>query len=203
MRCVPPYASRVWALRATAPEDGVPRPLLNRRNQQHCGKGASGPPRQVTTHAVLAQIDTIVTEMPERMRAMVLLAAWCAMRVGELAELRRGDINLGEGVVSITRGVSRVAGGHVVGDPKSDAGVRDVAIPPHILPAIKAHLKHVEAGIEAMVFPAKSGRHLQPSTFHRYYYKARATAGRDDLRFHDLRHTARRWPRRPEPHWQN
>jgi integrase len=38
-------------------------------------------------------------------------------------------------------------------------------------------------------FPAKSGRHLQPSTFYRHYYKARTAAGRDKLRFHDLRHT--------------
>ena len=30
--------------------------------------------------------------MPEQYRAMVLLAAWCALRFGELTELRRRDI---------------------------------------------------------------------------------------------------------------
>ena len=34
--------------------------------------------------------------MPEQYRAMVLLAAWCALRFGELTELRRKDINLTE-----------------------------------------------------------------------------------------------------------
>jgi integrase len=39
------------------------------------------------------------------------------------------------------------------------------------------------------VFPAKNGRHLQPSTLYRHFYRARAKAKRPDLRFHDLRHT--------------
>jgi integrase len=139
--------------------------------------------------ATLQQVDTITTEMPEGLQLMILLATWCAMRFGELAELRRGDVNVKDGTVSITRGVSRVSGGHSVGGPKSDAGVRDVAIPPHILPAVKAHLEHVDPGKDALLFPAKSGRHLQPSTFYRHYYKARDAAKRTDLRFHDLRHT--------------
>jgi integrase len=128
--------------------------------------------------ATLEQVDSITEAMPEGLRVMVLLATWCAMRFGELVELRRGDVNMKAGVVSITRGVSRVTGGHVVGGPKSDAGVRDVAIPPHILPAVMAHLKGVGGGADALLFLAKSGRHLQPSTFYRHYYKARAAAGR-------------------------
>ena len=153
-------------------------------------RGAGSVTRVITPKpASLEQVDIITADMPERLRLMILLAAWCAMRFGELAELRRGDVNVKDGVVSITRGVSRVSGGHNVGLPKSDAGVRDVAIPPHILPAVKAHLEHVEPGKDALLFPAKSGRHLQPSTFYRHYYKARKAAGRDDLRFHDLRHT--------------
>jgi hypothetical protein len=35
-------------------------------------------------------------EMPERYRAMVLLVSWCALRFGELTELRRGDITIFE-----------------------------------------------------------------------------------------------------------
>jgi len=113
------------------------------------------------------------------------------MRFGELAELRRADVNVNDGVVSIKRGVYRVTGRQEVGSPKSDAGIRDVAIPPNILPMIKAHLvsEHVDPGKDALLFPAKSGGHLQPSTFYRHYYKARAKAERPDLRFHDLRHT--------------
>lgn len=43
---------------------------------------------------------------------------------------------------------------------------------------------------DALLFPAESGRHLHPSTLMKHFRKARAEAGRPDLRWHDLRHTA-------------
>ena len=33
--------------------------------------------------------------MPERLQLMVTLASWCALRFGEIVELRRGDVDLG------------------------------------------------------------------------------------------------------------
>ena len=68
------------------------------------------------------------------MRLMVLLAAWCGLRFGELTELRRSDVDLKNGRIKIRRAVVRVDGKAIVGTPKSDAGTRDVAIPPHLLP---------------------------------------------------------------------
>ena len=130
-------------------------------------------------------METIVNELPERYKLMALLAAWCALRFGELAELRRGDIDLRSNRVSITRGVVRVAGGFVVGPPKSDAGVRDVAIPPRLIPAVKAHLKnHVGKAKDALLFPAASDAnlHMAPATLYKVYYPAREAAGRKDLR---------------------
>ena len=115
--------------------------------------------------ATLEQLDTLVGEMPARLQLMVLLAAWCALRFGEVVELRRKDIDLEDHVVKIRRAAVRVDGGWVVGDPKSDAGKRDVSIPPHIAPAVLRHLtKHVGPKQDALLFPAKSGDHLQPST---------------------------------------
>ncbi|GFG49463.1 putative prophage phiRv2 integrase [Mycolicibacterium agri] len=140
--------------------------------------------------ATLDQLNTIVTEMPENLRLMVLLATWTALRFGELVELRRKDIDLDEDLVKIRRQAVRVDEGWKIGDPKSDAGIRDVAIPPHIIPAVEDHLaKHVGKQQNALVFPAKTGEHLQPSTLYRHWYKARTKAKRTDLRFHDLRHT--------------
>lgn len=140
--------------------------------------------------ATLEQLNVIVEEMPENLRLMVLLATWCAMRFGELVELQRRDIDLGEGVIRIRRAAVRVEKRWEVGDPKSDAGKRDVAIPPHIIPAVKDHLsKHVGRQRDALLFPARNGGHLQPSTFQRHFYPGRDRAGRPDLRFHDCRHT--------------
>jgi integrase len=64
-----------------------------------------------------------------------------------------------------------------------------VAIPPHLLPAIKAHLReHATFGRDGLLFPSRTGGHLSPSTLYESFYKARIVAGRPDLRVHDLRH---------------
>lgn len=140
--------------------------------------------------ATLAELEIIVGKMPARYQVMVLLASWCGLRFGELTELRRADVDLTGRVLRIARGVVRVDGEFVVGDPKSDAGKRTVAIPPHLLPPLKKHLKeHTGAEPGALLFPAASGGHMRPSTLYKVWYPAREAAGRPDLRFHDLRHT--------------
>uniref|UniRef100_UPI001915E329 tyrosine-type recombinase/integrase n=1 Tax=Mycobacterium intracellulare TaxID=1767 RepID=UPI001915E329 len=40
-----------------------------------------------------------------------------------------------------------------------------------------------------LLFPAAHGGYLAPATLYRQFYKARAAADRDDLRWHDLRHS--------------
>ena len=132
----------------------------------------------------------IADAMPERYRAMILLAAWCALRQGELFELRRKDFDLARGVVSIRRGVTRTRGGNLhIGDPKADSK-RDVTIPAALLPIVRQHLtEHTAPGRDALLWPARDGQALAPSTLYKHFYPARAAAGRPDLRFHDLRHT--------------
>ena len=132
----------------------------------------------------------LTAEMPEKLRLMVTLASWCALRFGETVELRRGDIDLSDEVIRIRRAAVRTKGAYSITTPKSDAGVRDVDIPPHIIPLIEQHLaKYVGKGRDALIFPADNGGHLQPSTLYRHWYRAREKAGRKDLRWHDLRHS--------------
>lgn len=76
--------------------------------------------------ASLDELKTIVEELPDRYKLMALLAAWCAMRFGELTELRRGDIDLRTGRVKVRRGVVRVDGEFIIGPRKTGAGVRDI-----------------------------------------------------------------------------
>jgi integrase len=139
----------------------------------------------------LAELAVIVEHTPARFRLMVELAAWCGLRLGELAELRRKDIDVAAGKVKVRRGVVRVPGGKLAQRPKSAAGVRDVAIPESLLPALREHLReYVPVGPDALLFAGKHGGQLAPSSKARWYYPARHAAGRDDLRFHDLRHFA-------------
>jgi integrase len=139
----------------------------------------------------MPQLDAIVDSMPERYRLMILLASWCAMRFGELTELRRGDLDLRHARVRVTRGVTWIDGKPTVGAPKSDAGIRDVAIPPHLVPTVRQHLQdHVGWGKDALLFSTVSGEQIgRGGAFQKHWERARKAAGRDDLRFHDLRHT--------------
>jgi integrase len=155
--------------------------------------------------ATLPELAALTEAMPEPYQAMILLASWCGLRFGELTELRRNDIDLTtitehdadgnevvshEGVIHVERAVVRADDGFLVGDPKSDAGTRDVAIPPHLVLVIQAHLDaHVGPETKALLFPAKHGGHLAPATLYRRFYTAREAANLPDLRFHDLRHS--------------
>ncbi|MGB8385342.1 MAG: site-specific integrase [Dermatophilaceae bacterium] len=140
--------------------------------------------------ATLAELELIVASVPERYKLMVLLAAWCALRFGELIELRRPDVDLRNEVLRVQRGAVRAGGEVIVDTPKSEAGVRDVAIPPHLIPVVKKHLSAHVNGRNGLLFPAADGvSTMAPSTLYTVYYPARSKAGREDLRFHDLRHT--------------
>jgi len=114
------------------------------------------------------------------------------MRLGEILELRRGDVDLNAGVVRVRRAVVRVGGTLQTDTPKSTAGVRDIAIPPHLLDRFRDHLaQHTAPGDDALLFPssADSTRWHQAKRLYELYREARAAAARDDLRWHDLRHS--------------
>ena len=122
---------------------------------------------------------------------MILFASWCALRFGELTELRRGDVDLSHAKVRVARGVTWIDGKPTIGTPKSNAGIRDVAIPPHLMPAVRQHLQdHVGWGKDALLFSTANGEQIgRGGAFQKHWERARKAAGRDDLRFHDLRHT--------------
>lgn len=186
----PTMQAHAYSLLRTILGTAVDRGLIVTANPAKVRGGGSTKRVKKVVPASLDQLEAIVTAMPERYRLMPLLAAWCALRFGELTELRRGDVDTKRGVLSIERGVIRAGGEVIVKRPKSDAGTRDVAIPPHLLPMVREHLlKHAEPGKNGLLFPAAGGGHLAPSTLSRVYYPAREAAGRKDLRFHDLRHT--------------
>jgi integrase len=97
------------------------------------------------------------------------LASFCALRFGETVELRRSDVDVDDQVIRIRRAAVRTQGTYSITSPKSDAGLRDVAIPPHIIPQIEAHLsKYVDKERDSLIFPAEHGSHLQPSTLYRH-----------------------------------
>ena len=142
--------------------------------------------------ATLAELEVLLEKIPAPYRALVLIGAWCGLRFGEVSELRRKDVDLKAKTIHVKRGVVRIGKEVTVGKPKNIAGVRDIAVPPHLLPILEQHLKeHVALGREALLFPSVKDPDVQvhTNTLRRHWLKARLAAGRPDLRVHDLRHT--------------
>ncbi|MHA3020124.1 tyrosine-type recombinase/integrase [Mycobacterium sp. BMJ-28] len=135
-----------------------------------------------------AEVDKLARKMPADLAASVVLAAWCGLRWGETSELRRKDIGDECAVLKIRRAVTYRAGQFTVGPPKTAAGVRDVAVPPHIRAVLKAHLKaHVDGKPDALLFGLNGG-HMHGDQYRTHWEKARKAIGKPTLRVHDLRH---------------
>ena len=136
-----------------------------------------------------AELDKLAAKMPAQLRASVTLAAWCGLRWGETSELRRKDISADCATLHVRRAVTYRGSKFYVGEPKTAAGVRDVAVPPHIRPMLNAHLKnHVGRGADSLLFADDDGTHLRADRYRTHWEKARTAIGKPTLRVHDLRH---------------
>ena len=79
------------------------------------------PRRKQNDPATPAELQTIADAMPERLALAVWLAAYSGLRFGELAELRRRDVDMTgpEPALSVTRAVVHREGRTIVGEPKT------------------------------------------------------------------------------------
>jgi integrase len=128
---------------------------------------------------------------PQRFKALILIAAWCSFRWGELIELQRKDIGEGCEEITVTRAVTHRNGCHP--SHTKEGRHHTVVVPPHIRADLKHHLDaYVGKEPGALLFPPdRGGCHLNDKVFRESYYaKALATIGKDDAVFHDLRHFA-------------
>jgi integrase len=129
----------------------------------------------------------------DRLRALVLLAAFASLRWGEVTALRRCDIDTVNRTVRV-RGayVERVTGEMILGPTKSRAGRRTVAIPAAIMPHLLTHLaRYTRPEADALVFTGIKGGPLRRSGFNkvtRWKHVVQAV-GVPGLHLHDLRHT--------------
>jgi integrase len=173
------------AIMATAADDG----LIRRNPCRVKGAGTEkSPERPVLT---VAQVYALADAAGPRYRALVLLACFCGLRWGELAALRRCDIDIETGTVRVARQLTEVLGQPpIFGPPKSDAGRRTVVVPAMILPDISSHLASFTPPVaDALAFTSPGGKPLRHSNFRsRIWLPALAAAGLPGFHFHDLRH---------------
>lgn len=136
-----------------------------------------------------AELASLAAAMPAELSCAVLILGWCGLRSGELKELRRKDIGVDAATIRVERAVTTRNRITTVDTPKTAAGQRKIAVPPHIRQAILDHLdSHVGAGKEALLFAATDGGHLGDWQLRKAFEKARDSIGKPDLRIHDLRH---------------
>jgi len=139
------------------------------------------------------QVWEAVNAADPRFRAMVLLAGFVGLRLGELLGLRRRDIDLLHGTATVEQQLQQLDDGSLVfGPPKTDAGRRTLALPKSIAADLEEHLATWTCpGSDALVFTGEKGGPLRKSVWSGYW---RTTVASTSLpagfRFHDLRHTA-------------
>jgi integrase len=175
------------AVLATAVEDE-----LLRRNP--CAVRRAGIERAAERPvATIDEIAALADAIEPRYRATVLLAAWAGLRYGELAGLQRRDLDPTGGTVRVERQLTELRdGSSILGPPKTDAGRRLVAIPPHILRDLVEHLaKFVGLDPTSPVFTTPEQTTLRRSNFNRRTWRpaCEAVGIPPTFRFHDLRHT--------------
>ncbi|WP_235857156.1 tyrosine-type recombinase/integrase [Occultella glacieicola] len=132
----------------------------------------------------------LAAAMPERLRIAVPLAAWCAMRIGEVLGLQRRDLDHLDDAARATLHVRRqfnVKAGRLT--PPKVGSTRSVALPAFLLTDLRTHLDtHTGPEPEAAVLATRRGR-VSQTALDNAWRVARTEAGLPRFRFHDLRHT--------------
>lgn len=128
--------------------------------------------RQIATPQ---QIEAVIAAIEPRYKAPVLIAAWCALRRQEVVRLRPADVDTEAATLRVS-------------EAKSPAGVRTVAIPPHLIPYLEA-AREWSSEEWFHTSPRKPHGRMVPITFYRAFARARDKVGLTHITIHDLRHT--------------
>jgi len=206
-----PETWRAWYLKATTDHRGSTQPAKSYRfaramlNQavddgllksNPCRvKGAGKENAAERPVAMPDQVAKIAENMTDRYRLMVLLAAYCSLRFGELAGLRRARIDFLHRTIRIEECAIELRDGSTIfGEPKTAAGRRVVAFPAELVSMIEDHLaQHVQAAPDSLVFTSREGLPLRRTKFRPHWANACEKASIVGLHFHDLRGSGATW----------
>nr|WP_297428013.1 tyrosine-type recombinase/integrase [uncultured Actinotalea sp.] len=130
--------------------------------------------------------------MPERYRAAVVIAFLSGLRAGELFALQRKHVDLDTSTIRVEQSLGRPgAGSGRYASTKSRAGRRTVTLPRLAVDVLAEHLaRFTPESRDAVVFGTATGRPLTSGSRTVMFARARAAIGREDLTWHDLRHSA-------------
>jgi len=134
---------------------------------------------------------------------IVLLAAWCGLRRGEIFALKWDDLDWNRGRLRVDESYC-LTEDHTYVDkrPKSENGLREVVVPEYLLGLLEALGKPKEKkkkkGQENVVElnRGKAGHrifNIRPDSYSSYFAELVREKGLPKIRFHDLRHYHASW----------
>lgn len=134
------------------------------------------------------EVEKLAGAIEPRYRSLVLLGAYCGLRIGELAALKWENVDLLKRRVTVEATVVDLHGHATVGPPKTKASKRSVPIPRAVAKELEALM---ESAHSEFVFTGPEGSMLRPNNFRRRSWSSAVTkAGLEGLTPHGMRHTA-------------
>ena len=137
----------------------------------------------------MEEVDSLVEAVPDRYRALVLLAAYGSLRWSELVALRVDRLSPSRDRVRVEEKI--VESGRLIrGEPKTKRSRRWVTVPDFVAFALADHVKEYAPGPDGLVFTAPQGGPIRRPAFYRLVWsKATRAVGLEGFPFRNLRHT--------------
>lgn len=172
-------------------------------------KKAGTPPRSTVRDRPLitpTEAQALIDGVSARMSAPVAVLLYTGLRIGELLELRRKDIDGlagGTMTIKVRRSVARIT--ETITDPKTgetrkhqvlqsfdspktDAGNRNVVVPDKIAVKVREHCKtYMGRSDEALFVTTEKSKQMFDTSFRSRLMTGKKKAGREDIGPHDLR----------------
>ncbi|HUZ20624.1 MAG TPA: tyrosine-type recombinase/integrase [Acidimicrobiales bacterium] len=150
-------------------------------------------PRSEPRHVVPLEteiVEALIAAVPDRYRALVVLAAGTGLRQGEAFGLTTDRVDFLRRTLTVDRQlVAMPRCVPVMAAPKSSASRRTVPLPTVVTEALAAHLARYPAGPGELIFTTGEGQPIRRVTFGNVWRIAVAKAGAPaGTGFHALRH---------------
>jgi integrase len=143
----------------------------------------------------LSEVRRLLDAAPDRLRALVLLAAMSGLRSGELLGLTVDRVDFLRREVRVDRQLVYVSGRPpYLGPPKTPESVRTVPVPAFVLDVLAAHLASYPVAADGLVFQADKGGPILRTTLNgRWRAALRRAELADTVHLHHLRHGYASW----------
>jgi integrase len=136
------------------------------------------------------EVERLARAVPVSYRPLIHVLAYCGLRWGEGAAIRRKRVDLDAARITVAESLAEVNGRTSFGETKTNR-IRNVALPAFLVEELHTHLTDVVDTPDALIFTAPRGGPLSLSNFkRRVWWPSLEGAGLPRaLRIHDLRHT--------------